>query len=134
MLASSVYRWGLVLPVSADMPWDELRDRGEPDEREQLACTPDALDRCVCGTFRANHGEFCGNTHYRFTNELGSTICCPDVTQDVLDGIERDLETLRLVWERRQFYKLGAQNPSPRGDSPRLLDADELSARKDWPR
>lgn len=52
----------------------------------------------------------------------------------VLDRAIADLETLRLVWERRQFYKLGAQNPSPRGDNPRLLDADELSDRKDWPR
>lgn len=84
--------------MSAPMPWDELRDRGETDERDRLAV--------------------------RLTVEEEAALV--------------DLDTLRLVWERRQFYasqdKPGVQNPSPRGDNPRLLDADELSARIPWPR
>lgn len=30
------------------MPWDEYRDTGEPDEREQLACKDDGAEVCSC--------------------------------------------------------------------------------------
>lgn len=30
------------------MPWDEYRDTGEPDEREQLACKDDGAEACGC--------------------------------------------------------------------------------------